>query len=254
MLHTERMGEGKLLVCLHGWGMNSQLEQADFEPLFEQRAGWERLYIDLPGMGQSPAQAEIHSLDDILAALLTVLDRETAGRPYALSGTSAGGYLARGIAAQRPEQVIGLMLRVPRIHPEWRPRTLPLADAPQWPSYVAALTDKEQRLVNPALRQSATEFLDGIRNDPQRYSFKQVPEQKLFPKPSLIVTARQDTVTGYHDAWSLLEHYPHATFAVLDRAGHEWPLPEPQQQRLFAALVWDWLTRVAEAFSEPDVG
>ena len=60
-------------------------------------------------------------------------------------------------------------------------------------------------------------------------------------------------VTGYRDAWTLLEHYPHATLAVLDRAGHEWPLPEPQQQHLFAALVGDWLNRVEESEAIPCV-
>ena len=227
--------------------MNGRVEQADFEPFFAQRGGWERLYIDLPGMGRSPAQADIHNLDDMLSAIIDVLDRETAGLPYALSGTSAGGYLARGIVARRPQQVMGLMLRVPRVHPEWQQRDLPAGPTPQWPQYLAALAEKAHRLVNPALQQADPSFLDRIRTDPSRYSFHQVPEQTRFVKPTLIVTGRQDMVTGYRDAWTLLEHYPHATFAVLDRAGHEWPLPEPQQQRLFAALVNDWLDRVEEA-------
>ncbi|MHA0034861.1 alpha/beta fold hydrolase [Deinococcus sp. PESE-38] len=248
-MHVERYGQGKLLACLHGWGMNGRVEQADFEPFFERRSGWQRLYIDLPGMGQSPAQADIHDLDDMLSAVLAVLDGETSGQPYALSGTSAGGYLARGVVARRPEQVTGLLLRVPRVHPDWQPRELPPTPAPQSPSFAAALADKERRLVQPALQACDTNFVDAIRNDPQRYSFRQVPEQQPFSRPTLIVTGRHDTVTGYRDAWSLLEHYPHASFAVLDRAGHEWPLPEPGQQTLFSALVGDWLDRVEETLS-----
>lgn len=37
---------------------------------------------------------------------------------------------------------------------------------------------------------------------------------------TLIITGRQDRVTGYQDAWDLIENIPRATFAVLDRASH----------------------------------
>ena len=245
-MYSERIGQGTLLVCLHGWGMNGRMEQADFESLFEQRPGWERLYIDLPGMGRSPAQTTIHNFDDLLAALLAFIDEQAAGQPYALSGTSAGAYLARGVAARRPQQVAGLMLRVPRVHPEWQPRDLPSPTPLRWPADAAALAEKERRWVQPALQACDTAFLDGIRHDPHRYSFRQVPEQQPFTGPALIVTGRQDTVTGYRDAWTLLEHYPRASFAVLDRAGHEWPLPLPRHRNVFAALVGEWLERVED--------
>lgn len=49
---------------------------------------------------------------------------------------------------------------------------------------------------------------------------------------------------GYRDAWDILESYPRATFAVLDRADHVWPIETPN---LLAALVEDWLARIALA-------
>ena len=61
--------------------------------------------------------------------------------------------------------------------------------------------------------------------------------------PALIVTGRQDAVVGYRDAWSIIENFPRATFAVLDRAGHTL---EVDQQPLFRALVNEWLDRVEE--------
>lgn len=39
-------------------------------------------------------------------------------------------------------------------------------------------------------------------------------------------------------------HYPRASFAVLDRAGHSLHL---EQRGLFEALVGEWLDRVEEA-------
>jgi hypothetical protein len=42
---------------------------------------------------------------------------------------------------------------------------------------------------------------------------------------------------------ALLEHYPRATFAVLDRAGHGLP---HEQVGLAGALLGEWLDRVHE--------
>jgi pimeloyl-ACP methyl ester carboxylesterase len=57
------------------------------------------------------------------------------------------------------------------------------------------------------------------------------------------VTGRQDSAVGYARAWEMLEQFPHATFAVLDRAGHALPHEQPE---LVRALVTEWLNRVQE--------
>ena len=67
-----------------------------------------------------------------------------------------------------------------------------------------------------------------------------------FGSPTLILTARQDHVCGYRDAWDLLDTYPRATFAVLDRAGHFVPI---EQDRLCHALMHEWLDRVETSTS-----
>jgi len=96
--------------------------------------------------------------------------------------------------------------------------------------------------VQPAIAANAP-FVPDMRNDPGRYglSFDLAEAEKGFGRPTLIVAARQDTTVGYRDAWNILESYPRATFAVIDRADHGWPLESP---RLLAALVEDWLDRI----------
>ena len=69
-----------------------------------------------------------------------------------------------------------------------------------------------------------------------------------FGGPTLILTARQDHVCGYRDAWDLLDSYPRATFAALDQAGHFVPI---EQEALCHALMGEWLDRVEEG-SLPD--
>jgi pimeloyl-ACP methyl ester carboxylesterase len=65
-----------------------------------------------------------------------------------------------------------------------------------------------------------------------------------FQRPTLILTGRQDSSTGYADAWRLLDQYPRATFAVLDSAGHALP---HEQGSLLGALIEEWLDRVRDA-------
>ncbi|HEV2237763.1 MAG TPA: alpha/beta hydrolase, partial [Ktedonobacterales bacterium] len=64
-----------------------------------------------------------------------------------------------------------------------------------------------------------------------------------YERPTLVITARQDHICGYQDAWDLLPRYPRATFAVLDRAGH---LINTEQPTLCHALMREWLDRVEE--------
>jgi pimeloyl-ACP methyl ester carboxylesterase len=85
-----------------------------------------------------------------------------------------------------------------------------------------------------------------MRADPARYgfSFDLAAAERSFAKPALVITARQDTTVGYRDAWDILESYPRATFAVIDRATHGWPL---ESTDLLVALVDDWLGRIEKA-------
>jgi pimeloyl-ACP methyl ester carboxylesterase len=263
----EEHGEGRPILFLHGWTMNRRLEIADYEPIFESRSGWRRIYPDLPGMGQSVAH-DIRSQDDMLAALLAFIERVLPGERFVLAGTSLGGYLARGIAVRLRSRIDGLLLRVPCVVPDTAQRTLPPAEPlvrdeallatldpaertalgnvlVQAPGYLEAMRTKMRELVLPAIAASAP-FVPEMRLDPKRYafSFDIAAAEKSFAKPVLIVAGRQDTTVGYRDAWEILESYPRATFAVLDRADHVWPVESPA---LLAALVDDWLGRIAKS-------
>lgn len=57
----------------------------------------------------------------------------------------------------------------------------------------------------------------------------------------LFVAGRLDSTVGYAAAADLMHHYPHASLAVIDDAGHALPHEQPD---LLRALVAEWLTRV----------
>jgi pimeloyl-ACP methyl ester carboxylesterase len=88
-----------------------------------------------------------------------------------------------------------------------------------------------------------TEFLRRLHPTVDEFSFDVDTLSTKFKKPALILTGRQDHWVGYQDAWKILENYTRATFAVLDRAGHALQI---EQERLFNALVNEWLDRVEE--------
>jgi pimeloyl-ACP methyl ester carboxylesterase len=76
------------------------------------------------------------------------------------------------------------------------------------------------------------------------YSLEGEPEDRhpeLFTQPTLHIAGRQDDVVGYADAWDRVEHYPRASFAVLDGAGHNLLF---ERFALCSILIEDWLARV----------
>jgi pimeloyl-ACP methyl ester carboxylesterase len=264
----EEVGQGRSILFLHGWTLDHTAEQLYFEPIFETRPGWRRLYIDLPGHGRTPGPEQIDCMDAILEVILAFIDTVAPGERLALAGTSAGALPARGVVYRRPEQVIGLLARNPLIVADDAQRTLPeptilIEDE----AFMAQLSAAERKVFGDILVQKASYYdevrrfdkfcyqpavrigdsacRDRIRQESARYglSFDVDALPQAFEGPSLFLTGRQDPVVGYQDAWPVLEQYPRASFMVLDRASHDFPA---DQKTLFKALVDDWLDRMEE--------
>ena len=62
-----------------------------------------------------------------------------------------------------------------------------------------------------------------------------------FDKPVLFMSGRQDICVGYKDLYKLLEDYPRATFSIIDIAGHNLQIEQPE---LFNSLVENFLIRI----------
>lgn len=258
------------VLLLHGFSCDHRMMTAAFEPVFEGRRGWRRLYLDLPGHGLSGSTAEVDSTDAVFAILAEAIARLVPEGPLLVAGDSYGGYLAQGLVAdQPPAGVAGVCLVATAAIAEHGRRTLPPREFIfQEPEIAAALESGEldpdgnfaQIAVvadSRTLRRTAEEIDPGTALADEEALARigsgytgswEARPQPRFEGPSLMVVGRQDHITGYADQWALVEQYPRMTYAVLDRAGHNVHL---EQDVLFTALVHEWLDRVEESLLEP---
>ncbi len=266
-LAVRHMGQGFPVLIIHGWTMSGFVEANDFEPVFTKKAGYRRIYVDLPGMGESPV-GRIKNLDSILESVPSFVEKHILPSNFLLIGTSCGAYLARALAYRHASAIDGLLLRVPLVEPVTSKRDLDpfmpaisdeallsslsradrkkLGDIPvQTPEYIDTFRRKLEATALPAIAASDSASLDPIRNNPNLYKLTGAlhSQETPFFKPTLVLTGRQDTDVGYRDAWPLVACYPRATFVALDRANHSLPVDEAD---LFEALVDNWLWRAEE--------
>ena len=253
-VHYVEQGQGSPVLALHGAGVDHREVMACLDPVFEAFTGYRRIYPDLPGMGRTPAGEAISGADDVLAVLLGFIDGVIGDRPLLVAGHSAGGYYAQAIAAHRPEQVVGLALLCPLlagIHdvPEHEvvSRSGSIGNA-EFRDYFTVQTARRWIDTRSTLNRPPAGRPGRARTDrPALGTHRTIRGQACVPVtsrcPTLLVSGRQDSTVGYARAWEMLEHFPRAAFAVLDRAGHALPHEQPG---LLHALVTEWLDRVQE--------
>lgn len=259
-IHYEVIGEGKPVIMLHGCACDYRLMLGCMEPVFNMCEGYQRIYIDLPGMGETKAPLSVGSSDKIMELLITFIKRVTKGS-FLIAGESYGGYLARGILTRLSQDIDGFLMICPVIVPSHNLRNVPGKEVLQYDeeflrglsadereSYcgyaVVANQDIFQRYqeeILPGLKMADSSFIEKLQND---YAFSFDVDRKSrelrFEKPVLLLAGRQDNCVGYQDLWSIIEDYPRGTFAVLDMAGHNLQI---EQSEIFNSLVKEWIQR-----------
>jgi pimeloyl-ACP methyl ester carboxylesterase len=246
-VHYVEHGAGRPVLVLHGAGVDHREAEACFEPVLGGVPGCRRIYPDLPGMGRTAAPERLRSADDVLDTLLDFAAEVTDGTAYLLIGHSAGAYYAQAMAARKPEQVAGLALVCPLLRG--------LRDVPEHRVVVGSgdigdddfrgyfviqspeMLERYERHVRPAAALVDQAALERIG---ERWELT-TGHGPAYAGPTLVVAGRLDSTVGYAAAADLVDHYPHASLAVVDDGGHALPHEQPD---LLRALVAEWLTRV----------
>jgi pimeloyl-ACP methyl ester carboxylesterase len=268
-VYYESHGSGKPILMIHGWSPDHRLMKGCMEPVFEAVDGdWQRIYLDLPGMGKTAGAPWITGAGPMLEVVLGFIDAIIPGQPFLVAGESFGGYLARGLIHDRAADIDGLMLLCPLMTPYVAteagvykgdvPEPLVLErdeallsglsskDREQFEGITVILNERVwtafRKNVLPGLEVADLDFLEKTLGQNVPFAFEVDRLDEPYAKPTLILLGRQDWAVGYRDAWKIIENYPRASFVVLDRAGHNLQI---EQDVLFGVLVKEWLDRVA---------
>ncbi len=256
VVNYKTLGEGKPLVVIAGIPSDHQIILSWLEPIFATRPGWQRIYFDLPGTGLTSAGG-ITTIGQVLDVVCDFIDHISPAQSFTLLGLSAGGYLARGVVHRKSDHIDGLCLLVPWLS-EHEDHELPSPTSIVRDSKAMEQLspDDAQKVEGLAVVQnqkivdwycnvvlSARQHGEGLPLEKLTFSFDINNPSKPFEKPTLILTGRQDTHVGYRDTFDIIESYPRATLAILDRAGHALGV---EQESLFYSLINEWLDRVEE--------
>jgi pimeloyl-ACP methyl ester carboxylesterase len=97
-LFYRTIGEGPLVVLLHGFGEDGSIWKEQY-PIFPRH----RLLVpDLPGSGRSEAIEDM-SMEGLAEALRVLVEKETGGEKVILIGHSMGGYITLAFAEAYPD-------------------------------------------------------------------------------------------------------------------------------------------------------
>lgn len=108
---TDHGGSGPTLLLLHGVTRCG----GDWEPVVAAlKASWRVLALDQRGHGRS-ARAERYLVNDYVDDAVRFVRDEVAA-PLAIFGHSLGAMVAAAVAAQLPQQVLGVVLEDPPFH------------------------------------------------------------------------------------------------------------------------------------------
>jgi pimeloyl-ACP methyl ester carboxylesterase len=255
LLSARIRGEGLPIVLLPGFGLNSAVMSAAFEPVFAAISGWRRIYLDLPGTGGS-APVDPHS-DAVLDAVQETVESMISPAPFLLAGWSYGGYLTAGLVRRMPTQILGLLLVCAggRIDPDERnlSRVLPSVPEPDWLAEVPdelrahfshAIGCQSRSVANRVARAfelngpNADDYLDVLRSTGYQLSDESSPHH--FDGNVMLLAGRQDRIAGRLDQFDALKHYGHGSFVALADAGHYLPFEQPER---FMSSTLDWLAQ-----------
>jgi pimeloyl-ACP methyl ester carboxylesterase len=248
---AEVHGTGRPIVCLPMFRLAASVTAAAFEPVFADRTGWQRHYVDLPGHGAAPPGPE--TADEVVELLARQIDLPR----FRLAGFSYGGYLAAALARRHPRRVEALLLVCHAVRVGRADRDLP-ADGrapasaggldgvgPELSGHLAValghrtaeVAARVAAVVGPGLPRHR-EYLDRFRAHGYRLSDED--STTSYGGPTTIIAGRDDLVGGCADQFRALERYPRGDYTAVAGAGHYLPFERPET---FAATARTWLDR-----------
>lgn len=203
-------------------------------------AGHEVLTPDLRGFGGTPLGASLTDVDVLVGDMIMLMDE----RPAVVVGCSMGGYVALGIARQRPDLVAALGLVDTKATADAEParahreRIAHLAEVgDDWS------TGMVDGLLGETTRRTRSDLVGAIEGSLQAVSRQTVawaqramarrPDARaglaLLSAPVLVVWGEEDAMSPRAEQELIVEAAPHAREVPIAGAGHLTPLEAPDE-------------------------
>jgi pimeloyl-ACP methyl ester carboxylesterase len=260
-VYYEVYGEGKPILCIHGFSCDHHIMAGCLEPIFAQMQGYRRIYLDLPGMGKTPSATWLRNADDMLETITEFIQAVIFDENFLLVGESYGGYLALGLVHSMQVRIDGVMLICPAINTKVSERKLPekcvlhkssdlyttmnTSDVSNFLQIAVIATpeiyQKYKKDILSGISTADARFLQKYHSEGYGFTFEDELKTILFNKPTTILTGRQDHVVGYLEAFEILNQFPRASYVVLDCAGHNLQI---ERESVFMSHVKDWIWRI----------
>lgn len=221
---------------------------------------WRMVFLDLPWAEAVVDTSTPTSAGEVADGVLAEIEDHLGDEPFAVIGNSFGGMIARHVAHERRNRVLGVATLAGVVEPARADRSVPERTVLHTePAVLLAAGDAREAFEEVSVIQDAAAFeafeqyvLPGLRGSDAAvmehiaasYALDVVPEERHpapFTAPALHLFGRQDDVVGYEDGLRLRDHYPRGSFVILDAAGHNVHL---EQSEVTAALVRDRLARI----------
>ncbi|QEW04681.1 alpha/beta fold hydrolase [Microbacterium lushaniae] len=247
-LAYEVRGDGMPLLALHG-AYSARGEVRGFlEPMLDGLPV-RRVYVDLPGHGESRPSDGVDGAQGVLDLVDRLLQEEGIDGRFLLLGHSFGGLVARAVAARNPDRVAGLALLCPYLDGPQRPAQpsvvrddgvsadLERAQRDAYEGYFVVRTAETLARFREAVAPASGEVDDAVF---ERALDALDADAGVIEAPVLVACGRQDGWVGWERQQDLGTVYPRATVVTVADAGHALPHERPA---LVAALLADWLAQ-----------
>jgi len=261
-IYYEIHGEGLPLLMIHGnWCdhtlMKGCMERVFSDPENHDIENFKRIYIDLPGMGNTLLKEEISSTDELFSILEEAVEKLITEPAYYIVSESYGSYIARALLKNDRERIKGIMMICPVAVAEYEKRNIPkLQIVERDKELYSSLSDRDKRTCNAVLtiqtenvwKRYLKEVRSGVRKcnitllkkiKREGYTFQDDIDsiEKPFNIPALFLLGMQDQDVGYKDSFRLIDNFPRADFIILDGAGHMLQI-EKEEEFNFHTKKW----------------
>ena len=229
------------IVFLHGGVINRNM----WLPVMAELEGrFHLVAVDIPGHGD--LQDQRFDLESSVERVIDVMDEANIEKAVQV-GLSLGGYVAQAVASVHPERVDGLVLSGATIRytgwDGWSTRlygyAMPLLARPAKRAFAKQLRASQPEYAEPILAGGLAMNAGGraLRVLPGR---DYAEEMSGYSGPIVIANGERDTDNRDHEKY-FKEHFPDATFVVIDDAGHACAVQQPSA---FAAVVDQLMSEV----------